>query len=129
MQIVEETPTSCLFKRERRCPPARQPHAHLCLGLPGPVSPAARIHMAIKIMQPDLALERFQELQASLMHPLVKSCPRRCTGVLLSSVAVTEIFHTGCQDCACSRSWGRLAPGKGCCMLVPGTIWSGCGGR
>ena len=40
MQIVEDTPTSCLFRRERRCPAARQPHAHLCLGLPGPLSPA-----------------------------------------------------------------------------------------
>ena len=40
MQMVEDTATSCRFRRERRCCP-RQLHAHLCLGLdslPSPVT-------------------------------------------------------------------------------------------
>lgn len=89
MQIVEDTPTSCLFRRERRCPLARQPHAHLCVGLPGPVSPAKTKSVSAGIVQTDLLPRDFSVMVETLlvMHWMAESYPAHCargTGTLLT---------------------------------------------
>lgn len=43
IHMVEDTPTSCLFRRERLCPGALQLQAHLCRGCTSPAPPACSI--------------------------------------------------------------------------------------